>query len=82
MAGNVSEWVADWYAPFPKTGTTTVEVNPTGPKEPALGNARVYRGGSFLDRNPASLRLSNRSYLDASKPSERIGFRCASSPLR
>jgi formylglycine-generating enzyme required for sulfatase activity len=82
MAGNVSEWVADWYAPFPKTGTTIVEVNPTGPKEPALSNARVYRGGSFLDRNPASLRLSNRSYLDASKPSERIGFRCASSPLR
>jgi formylglycine-generating enzyme required for sulfatase activity len=82
MTGNVSEWVSDWYAPFPKTGSPTVEVNPTGPKRPSVGNARVYRGGSFLDQSPASVRLSNRSYLDAAKQSERVGFRCARSPLR
>jgi formylglycine-generating enzyme required for sulfatase activity len=80
MTGNVSEWVADWYAPFPKN--EPVELNPTGPKRPSVSNARVHRGGSFLDRNPASLRLSNRSYLDATKQSERIGFRCARSPSR
>jgi formylglycine-generating enzyme required for sulfatase activity len=82
MTGNVSEWVADWYAPFAKAGGGAVEQNPTGPKRPSVGNARVHRGGSFLDRNQASLRLSNRSYLDASKQSERVGFRCARSPSR
>jgi formylglycine-generating enzyme required for sulfatase activity len=82
MSGNVSEWVADWYAPFPKIGSATVEQDPTGPKRSTRGNARVYRGSSFLDRNPESLRLSNRSYLDATKQSERIGFRCARSPSR
>jgi formylglycine-generating enzyme required for sulfatase activity len=82
MSGNVSEWVADWYAPFPKTDRATVEQDPTGPKRSSRGNARVYRGGSFLDRNRASVRLSNRSYLDATRQSERIGFRCARAPSR
>lgn len=83
MSGNVSEWVADWYAEFPKAGKEPVTlINPTGPPKSSKGQARVYRGGSFLDRNPASLRLSNRNYFDASKQSERIGFRCARSPLK
>lgn len=82
ISGNVSEWVADWYAPFPKVSRAVVDMDPTGPKKSSRGNARVYRGGSFLDRNRESLRLSNRSYLEATQQSERIGFRCARSPSR
>lgn len=42
MAGNVAEWVADWYAP--DSYTQGPSDNPTGP---ASGNFRIVRGGSF-----------------------------------
>ena len=42
MLGNVSEWVGDWYGPYPG-GTVT---NPTGP---GSGSNRVARGGGWID---------------------------------
>src|SRR5262249_40500563 len=46
MAGNVEEWVSDWYAEgYPEAST----VNPHGP---ATGDLRVVRGGSFLSGRP------------------------------
>lgn len=41
MAGNVAEWVSDYFAPYPSSDPQT---DPTGP---ATGSMRVIRGGAF-----------------------------------
>ncbi len=71
MAGNVAEWVADWYDAdyYP----VSPDSNPTGPE---TGEFRVLRGGSWysqLRAMRAAFRLSN--YPDLQ--SETVGFRCA-----
>jgi sulfatase modifying factor 1 len=55
MAGNVWEWVSDWYRPdyYRELGTAAVVKNPQGPSssidpdEPGVAK-RVQKGGSFL----------------------------------
>lgn len=74
MAGNVAEWVADYYdvayyAAAPQS-------DPPGAEQ---GNARVVRGGGYDSDGPA-LTTFERS---ASSPSDRHparGFRCAATP--
>jgi serine/threonine-protein kinase len=68
MAGNVSEWVGDWYGRYePDYG-----VNPVGPAE---GHSRVIRGGSwFLTR--AETRTAWRQGIGPGVWFDDVGFRC------
>jgi formylglycine-generating enzyme required for sulfatase activity len=72
MAGNVQEWVADWYDPhaYPRKKVTD-------PKGPAAGKARVVRGGSFGHHAQDALEVTRRSYYLEDYESAHIGFRCA-----
>ena len=70
LAGNVEEWVADWFAPeFSKASF----VNPRGPDS---GDERVVRGGGYGSPRPF---LRGAARLRAPPWTRRawIGFRCA-----
>lgn len=73
MAGNVSEWVNDWYGEdYYKTAPLA---NPTGP---AAGTARVFRGGSW-SVDSLFFRVASRGSQKPDFSNNRIGFRCAAS---
>jgi eukaryotic-like serine/threonine-protein kinase len=71
MAGNVREWVADWYGETYYTGSPAR--NPAGP---TLGMFRVLRGGSWY-YDAFSVRASLRYEADPVSRGDAVGFRCA-----
>lgn len=70
MSGNVAEWTVDKYFMF---SFWVESSNPTGS---AFGSHRVYKGGSWKDKE-AILNLTERDDEDPRYWSETIGFRCA-----
>ena len=69
MAGNVEEWVADWYSPT--AYTDSVAANPTGPE---TGLFRVVRGGSFTS-NRGKVRTTYRGRALPDSTFASVGFR-------
>jgi len=71
MAGNVAEWVADWFDPG--YYRSDASQNPAGPPS---GDQRVFRGGSW-NEDPEVARSAGRGALAPDQRSYLIGFRCA-----
>jgi formylglycine-generating enzyme len=71
LAGNLYEWVADWYDDT--FYTTNPTVNPRGPLQ---GTTKVQRGGSYIN-TPYRLRSSFRTKADPTEHEPNVGFRCA-----
>ena len=74
MAGNVYEWVSDWYGK--DSYGSSGDRNPGGPSS---GARRVLRGGSW-DSESWSLRASNRVRFTPVSRYVNSGFRCVVSP--
>ncbi|MCS6304625.1 MAG: formylglycine-generating enzyme family protein [Nitrospira sp.] len=74
LAGNLYEWVMDWYAEdFYSSFINGSAINPRGPGE---GAAKVQRGGSYIN-TPYRLRSSFRTKGDPTEQDPNVGFRCA-----
>ena len=77
MAGNVTEWVYDWYDGN-YYSSQTVWVDPVGPTVGERGT-RGLRGGSW-DNAWSFVRVSYRGEYDPSYRADAVGFRCILSP--
>ena len=73
MAGNISEWVNDWFdRTYYETSPTK---NPTGPE---TGKYKMVRGGAWSD-GPRRVTVFFRNWVRPNQTTPNIGFRCAKS---
>ncbi|MCH6557268.1 MAG: SUMF1/EgtB/PvdO family nonheme iron enzyme [Nitrospirae bacterium] len=71
VAGNVAEWVADWYdAAYYRKAP---DRNPKGSEG---GTHRAFRGGGWIDSTPM-VRAAQRNGADPDTRMNWLGFRCA-----
>jgi formylglycine-generating enzyme required for sulfatase activity len=71
LAGNVWEWVYDWYQlDYYQFSPTN---NPLGPES---GTYKVLRGGSFRSARGV-IRASNRTFITPDYRDNARGFRCS-----
>ena len=75
LAGNVYEWVSDFYATF-QSPSGDLQVNPRGPE---VGKLRVGRGGCFLTESRHT--AVERTTFDPEFNWGCVGIRCCSAPL-
>ena len=77
MAGNASEWVADWYDAdaYQREDSTR---DPKGPEsEPSPSGKHCVRGGSFSKASTADLaKCHSRNYEPDTTRKNYMGFRC------
>jgi len=85
MAGNVSEWVFDVFAPYSDVDDKPVLFQPeidqftgTGSEDVEGMVSRVMRGGSWKS-DPFSTESYHRNYSLPNMASDFYGFRCAAS---